>query len=326
MNTEVKQQILDKIRSYQRIILTRHFRPDGDAIGSTKGFQEILRQSFPEKEILLINEDYSDYLAFLGGEDAPIDDALYADALVIALDTGNVDRISNKKYALGKELIKIDHHINITPYGDISWVEDFRSSVCEMIVDFYRSFPDVLKLNAQAATYLYTGMVTDSGRFKFDSVTGDTLRCAATLLDQGIDTDTLFARLDLKPFDYYKFQAFALQKMKITENGVAYLHLTMPIQEKFHLSSEEASSAVSFLDGILGSIIWLAFIDHPDGNTRVRLRSRFVTTNDLAEKYGGGGHACASGATVHSRKEMNALITDADQKIKEYKQTHEGWL
>lgn len=326
MNFEVKRAILDKIKSYDRIILTRHFRPDGDAIGSTKGLQEILKLSFPEKEVYLINEDYSDALSFLGGEDAPIDDALYADALVIILDCAGLGRVSNKKCTLAKEIIKIDHHINVSPYGSLSWVEEDRSSACEMIVDFYRTFSDELKMNQAAATYLFTGMVTDSGRFKYESVTGDTLRCAALLLDQGVNTQALYAHMDLKDFSYYKFQAYALQNMEITENGVAYLYMSQEIQDHFHLTHEQASTSVSFLDGILGSIIWLAFIDNGDGSIRVRVRSRFVTTNHLAEKYHGGGHACASGATVYSQEEMQAMLADADALIKEYKQTQEGWL
>ena len=119
MNTEKPQAILQKIKDYQRIIITRHARPDGDAVGSTKGLYGILRLSFPEKEIYLLNEDESEYLQFLGGESAPIADEKYADALCIVLDTGNAERISNKKYALCKEIIKIDHHIDRSPYGDL---------------------------------------------------------------------------------------------------------------------------------------------------------------------------------------------------------------
>ena len=103
---EDMKQILDVIEAYDRIILFRHFRPDGDAIGSTKGLREILRLTYPEKEILLINNDQSDYLAFLGGEDDPIPDEGYADALGIVLDTATPDRISNKKFELCRELVK----------------------------------------------------------------------------------------------------------------------------------------------------------------------------------------------------------------------------
>ena len=114
--------------------------------------------------------------------------------------------------------------------------------------------------------------------------------------------------------------------MKISENGVASVHVTRAMQQQFQLSNEQASASVSYMDSIKGSLIWLAFIDNEDGSIRVRLRSRFVTISELAQKYGGGGHACAAGATVHSRKEMNALIKEADTLLKEYKENNEGWL
>ncbi len=326
MNKAIKERILQKIKDYNRIIICRHRRPDGDAIGSTKGLAEILKLSYPEKEIYVINSDYSDYLEFLGGEDEDIADELYSDALVIVLDTGNVDRISNKKYSLGKELIKIDHHIDIAPYGDISWVEDNRSSICEMIADFYVTFKDELKINSYAATCIYTGMVTDSGRFRFESVSGDTMRLAGEMLECGIDTDKLYAHLYLKDFDFLKFQAYVFNKMKITKNGVAYLNVPMSMQKKFKLTEEQASSVISFLDSIKGCIVWLAFIENQDKSIRVRLRSRFVTINSLAEKYHGGGHACAAGSTVYSKKEAEALIEDADSLVRDYKQNNGGWL
>lgn len=319
MNEQIKREILDTIKAYDTIILSRHVRPDGDAVGSTMGMAKMLRLSFPNKKILLDNEDFSEYVAFLGDEDTAVSDREYEGALLIVIDTGTIDRISNKKYKLAEKIIKIDHHFETEPYGDISWVEDYRSSACEMIVDFYVSFKEELKIDKEVALCLYTGMTTDSGRFRYDGTTGDTLRAGAVLLDQGIDTETLFARLYLEDFDYLKYQSYAYNKMQITENGVAYIYVDKAMQKQFGLTSEQASNTVSLLSEIKGSIIWLAFIDNVDGTIRVRLRSRFVTINKLAEKYGGGGHACASGATVHSEEEMQALLKDADDIIREYK-------
>ncbi len=328
MVKETLNAILGKIRAYDRIILFRHVRPDGDCVGATKGLQRILQLSYPEKEIILTHEDHSAYLEFLGPEDPAIPDEMYSDALGIVIDTGNMERISNQKFRLCKELIKIDHHIETTPYGDISWVEEERSSACEMIVVFYEAFRDELKMDSQAATYLYTGMVTDSGRFRYSSVSGDTMRCAGTLLDVGIDTERLYSRLYLEAYEYLKFKAYIYEHMQITENGVAYLYVDRQMQQQFGLTQESASATIGCLDSIRGCICWLAFIDSADdqGSIRVRLRSRFVTINALAEKYHGGGHACASGATVHSQAEMAALLADADALVKEYKETHEDWL
>ena len=328
MNETVKQQILQKIKEYDRIMLFRHVRNDGDCVGATKGLKRILQLTWPEKEILLIDADTAKYLEFMGPEDEPVADELYADALGIVIDTASENRISNKKYTLCKELIKIDHHIPLEGYGDLMWVEEERSSACEMIVDFYATFRDELKIDSEAATHLYTGMVTDSGRFKYDGVSGETLRNAAILLDVGVDTQTLFARLYLEAFEYLKFKAQIYQRMQITENGVAYIYIDKAMQEEFNLTLEQASACVGTLDSIRGCICWMVFIDNGDeaGTIRVRLRSRFMHINPVAEKYRGGGHACACGATVYSVEEMNALLADADALTKQYKQTHEDWL
>jgi phosphoesterase RecJ-like protein len=317
--------ILDKIKEYNKIILFRHFRPDGDAIGSTKGLQRILKLTYPEKTVLLINDDYADYLSFLGGEDEPIKDEEYADALGLVLDTGTAKRISNQKYSLCREVIKIDHHIPIESYGNYQWVEEERSSTCEMIAHFYDTFSDELKIDTEAATYIYAGMVTDSGRFRFRDVSSETMRLASVILKNDIDTDVLFANLYMKDFSEFKFEAYAHKKMKITENGVAYLFVTKKMQKKLGITKEQASASVSFMDSIKGSLIWIAFIEG-EKEIRVRLRSRFVKISDLAEQYRGGGHACAAGATVMSKTEMKELISKADALLGEYKANNEGWL
>lgn len=328
MNLEIKQQILNKIIEYPRIFIFRHIRNDGDCVGASKGLKEIITATWPEKEVYLIDSETAAYLDFMGPEDAPVEESLYKDALGIVVDTGSSNRISNKNYTLCKELIKIDHHIPLENYGDYIWVEEERSSCCEMIVDFYNTFPDQLVLNQTAATHLYTGMVTDSGRFKYSGVSGETMRNAGTLLDVGIDTDTLFARLYLEAFEYLKFKAHIYQKMEITENGVAYIVIDKAMQEQFNLTLEQASACVGCLDSIRGCICWMVFIENGDehNSIRVRLRSRFVHINSLAEKYRGGGHACASGATVYGQEEINALLAEADALVKDYKETHDGWL
>ena len=328
MNREIMELILNKIREYDRIMLFRHVRNDGDCVGATKGLKRIIQLTWPEKEVYLIDADTAKYLEFMGPEDGEVADEIYGSALGIVLDTASESRISNKKYKLCKELVKIDHHIPLENYGDYNWVEEERSSCCEMVVAFYDTFRDQLKIDSLAATHLYTGMVTDSGRFKYSGVNGDTLRNAAVLLDVGVDTDTLFARLYLEAYEYLKFKAHIYNRMEITPNGVAYIFVDKAMQEQFDLSLEQASAIIGNLDSIRGCISWIAFIESGDeqNSIRVRLRSRFVHINGIAEKYHGGGHACASGATIYSREEMEALLADTDALVKEYKETHEGWL
>ena len=317
--------ILNKIKEYNKIIIFRHFRPDGDAVGSTKGLKRILKLTYPEKTVLLVNDDYADYLAFLGKEDGPISDEEYSDALGIVCDTATAKRISNQKYSLCREIVKIDHHIPIESYGNYEWVEEERSSTCEMIACFYDTFSDELKIDTEAATYIYAGMVTDSGRFRFRDVSSETMRLAGVMLRNNIDTDVLFANLYLKDFEEFKFESYAHKKMKITENGVAYLFVTKKMQKKLGITKEQASASVSFMDSIKGSLIWIAFIEG-EKEIRVRLRSRFVKISDLAEQYRGGGHACAAGSTLYSKAEMKEMIEKADALLGEYKANNEGWL
>lgn len=326
MNEQVKKKILEKIESYKTIIISRHIRPDGDAIGSTKGLAKVLKDTYPDKKVYIVNDDYSDYLAFLGGEDC-VDGSVYEGALLIVLDTGTEDRISNKNYKKAREIIKIDHHIDDRPYGDISWVEDFRSSVCEMVADFVFTFENRLKITPEAASFIYCGMVTDSGRFRFEGVTGETMRLAGRLLDLGVDTEKLFANLYVDDIKTLKLKSYVYDNVVITENGVAYIYMTDEVQKKFNLTLEAASDVVGELSEIRGSLIWIAFIDNRAKNSiRVRLRSRFLGINDLALRYHGGGHKMAAGATVYSESEMKSLISEADAILGEYKKTHRGWL
>ena len=317
---------MEKIRTYDKIMIFRHSRPDGDCVGASKGLKRMLQLSYPEKQVLIVDDAQSDYLSFLEPDDAQVADAFYKDALAVVVDTGSAERISNQKYALCREKLKIDHHPDVDMYAQTAWVEEDCSSTCEMIAALYDAFSGELKIDSQAATYVYLGMVTDSGRFRFPGVNGDTLRYAARMLDAGVDMQRLYAQLYLREFSSFRFEAYVLEHLQQTENGAAYLHVDREMQEKFGLSFEDASACIGYMDSIKGCLCWLAFIDAADGSIRVRLRSRFMTINKLAEKFHGGGHACASGATVYSQEEMQALIEQADELVKAYKAKHSAWL
>lgn len=327
-NRDVTDTILEKIKAYQRILLFRHIRMDGDCAGASKGLKAILQLTYPDKDVRVVDAQTSDFLAFLGPDDGPVPDDFCREALGIVVDTADRERISNQQFSLCREIIKIDHHIPVDDYGSMQWVEEERPSVCEMIAAFYARHADELKIDARAATYLYLGMVTDSGRFRYSGVNGDSLRLAGLMLDQGVDTETLYANLYLQDYEALKFKAYVYEHMCRTENGVAYILVTQEMQSQFGLSFEAACNAVSYLEGIRDCLCWLAFIEGEQAQegVRVRLRSRFMTVNQLAERHHGGGHACASGATVYSREEMEQLIREADADAKQYKSTHQGWM
>lgn len=323
---EIKKEILKKIEEYEKIIIVRHVRPDGDCIGSSLGLRDILRESFPNKKIYSFGKTKAEFLNFIGKEDEQKDSSIYKDALIIAVDTANCDRIDDDNYKLGKELIKIDHHINVSEYGDINYVREDYPAACCIIVDFYLTFKEKLKMPKSAALALYTGTVTDTGRFKYSGVNAEVMRLTAVLLDYDLDLEKIYANLYIKDKEVLSLQGEVYRKFKTTTNGVSYIYITNKMMKKHKLSYEEASALVNSLDSIKGSLIWIAFIDQQDSSIRVRLRSRFVSVIEVGQKFGGGGHPNACGATLKKKKEIKDLLQYADNVVKDYKAKNEGWI
>ena len=315
---DVKKAIIEKIKNYDTIIIARHVRPDGDACGASFGLKYIIKESFPDKRVFVVNNDVTPSLEFLGEEEKVSED-VYENALAVTVDCPTLSRVANEKITLAKELIKIDHPLEVEPFGDISWVESGRSSVCEMIADLALSSFE-LKLTQRAAFCLYLGIVTDTDRFKFKSTSPETLRIAAKLRDVGVDVDEISSHIYLETQNFIKFKAYIYKKIKITRNGVASLYISRAMQEKFSLTSEEASDTVTFIQNIKGSQIWAVFIENTDDdNIRIKLRSRYVKVNELAEKYRGGGHANACGATLYSKREYIKFLREADRLLSKFK-------
>ena len=314
----IEEIILEKIKAYDTIIIHRHIRPDGDAIGSSLGLREVLRTNFPNKKVYSVGDVIPQYLSFVGSEDQ-IDVKEYEDALVIVVDTANASRVSLQDFKKGKEIIKIDHHIPVEDYGDINYVKENYGSCTLIITELCKNLN--LEINENAARYLYIGTITDTGRFKFKEVDGNALRLASILLDKGVDTENIYANLYSKDANTYKLQGYVYNHIKYTPSGVAYLFMTKRIMKKFAVSLEDASNCVNLMDGIKGSMIWLLFIEH-DNEIRVRLRSRFVPINNLANMFNGGGHAYASGATIKKKNEIKKVLNEANKILEEYKKNN----
>lgn len=325
-NKEIRKQILEKIIAFDKIIICRHVRPDGDCMGSTLGLREILRESFPEKKIYSIGYQTAEYLKFLPIEDEKLPEEEYKDALVIVVDTANSDRIDNPYYKLGKEIIKIDHHIRVDDFGTLNYVDEEIPATACIITEFYEENNDSLKMNKKAAMALYVGIATDTGRFRYRGVTAKVLRLAAILLEHEVDLEMIYANLYLKDVTSLKLQGDVYRKFKTTANGVLYVHITKKMQKKYNLLPEDAAALVNSLDSVKDSLIWIIFVDQQDNSIRARIRSRFVAIDKIANKYRGGGHANAAGATVYNEREIKQLVKIADEVLKEFKANEEGWL
>lgn len=316
MDNKLFIEALNKIKEYKRIIIHGHVRPDGDCIGSQYGLYEILRASFKEKEIYVTGEQ-SDYVSFIGAPNF-IDDSLYEGALAITVDTPTIERLSDKRIDKASFVIKFDHHPLVEDFANISIVDEKRPACAEIIYDFYEALKDSLKITEKAALALYVGISTDTGRFKYASVDSHTFYVASRLTEIGVDLAYVDLNLSIETEDAMHLRGYCLSSFNKTKNGVAYLYLDKKIQEKYNVSYEEASNMVNTLSTIKGSPMWVLFIEKEDV-IRVRLRSRGPIVNELAEKYEGGGHKLASGATLHSKNDIKSFLEEADKLIKDYK-------
>ncbi|WP_239254950.1 DHH family phosphoesterase [Listeria ilorinensis] len=297
----MKEAILAAIKAYDTIILHRHVRPDPDAYGSQMGLATIIQASFPEKQVFSVGNDEAS-LRFLGKVDE-IADELYQDALVIVCDTANTARISDRRYTAGKMLIKIDHHPNDEPYGDLVWVDTSASSCSEMIVSFYETFQEELTLHEEAARLLYAGIVGDTGRFMYPSTTSETFRLTAKLVHFPFDRPALYRHLYEQSLPMTRLAGYILEHFQMEEGGAATVFLPEELLTRFEVDPREASGLVNVIDSAVGLKAWIMFIQEGDV-IRARLRSKGPVINELAKEYGGGGHPLASGATIHTLEEM----------------------
>ena len=316
-------KILEKIKEYNKIIIHRHLRPDGDCIGSQMGLKALLKHNFPEKEILAVGDEIPTYISYYGKSDEVLNED-YNGALVIVVDTANPKRICDERYNKGEFLIKIDHHDDSPDYGDLIYVNPKSPACSSIMVDMYKAWHEYdnnITLNKEAATAFMLGIVTDTGRFRYRGTDRRLFENAGLLMDQGIELDELYTSTYIKEKEELKLQGFVCENFKVTENGVAYIYFDKETLEKYNVTSDEAAACVNILDSIRGSMIWVVFINQnkEDGEIRVRLRSRFVSINEVATHYRGGGHLQAAGSTIYNLDEMNSLLQELDSLLKEFK-------
>ncbi len=310
------ESILSCIRAHDTIILHRHSQCDGDAMGSQLGLWHILKENFPEKAVYMVGDDPG-FFSFLGEEGSKtplideLPDRLYSEALVILLDCGSPALISDTRYTTAKTVARIDHHIFCGAIGDPEVIDSSFESCCGMITAM--ALEQSLTIPKEAALALYAGMVTDSGRFRYDSVNGRTFRLAAALLEVGVDTGALFRTLYADDFEKRKQKALFTLKIRFTENRVAYVYNTREEVQALGMSEFSVSRGmVNTMADIRGTDIWVNFTES-DRGVLCEIRSAEQNINPIAVKYGGGGHAKASGATVPDYETAMAMLADLDR-------------
>ncbi len=314
----MKKAIYKKIKENDIIVIARHIGADPDALGSSIGLREIIKETFPKKEVYTVGASASKF-KFMGTIDK-INESKFKDALLIVLDTPDLKRIDGINSINDfKDVIKIDHHPEIDEFGSIKWVDDTKSSVCQMIMEL--CYGTKLKINKYAAERLFMGLVSDTNRFLFYYTTADTMRIVSKMIDDtGIDFTSLYDDLYRRPLSEIRLQGYMYQNLIVTENGLGYIKLTDEIIKQFEVDPASSGNLVNNFNNIDEVLVWVTFSeDIKQGLIRVNVRSRGPVINKVLERHNGGGHKFASGARIKTFDEMEDIVNDLDQLCIEYK-------
>ena len=301
-------KIINLLKQYKQLFLYRHINPDYDAFGSTVGMYYFLKENFPEINVVL-KGSFENVL--WEKFNTPIDEEKELPTLGIVIDTANRERIDGD-ISVCEKIIKIDHHIVVDSYGDINIEDATASSASQIVSLLLEEVKDVYSLNEQGARALYMGIIGDTNRFMYRSTDARTFKAASYLLESGINIEEIYQTMYLREEKDLKVTQFILNNYKVNDK-VAYYILKDEDLKELGISREEGSSYVNTLANVKE---WCAITENTKDNVyRVSIRSRNAIINEVAAKFGGGGHALASGATLSSLDQLEDLLSSLHDAI-----------
>jgi len=298
--------IAARLSAAGNVLLMTHLRPDGDALGSTFGMREFLRSQQISADVLMPSPLPHRYQSmcrdFITGL-TPDDLAKYD--LFLALDCANPERLGCGTYLQaadfsGKNFLVIDHHGGNSLPADLSWICTDCGATCQMVMEMISFLQKPLP--PAGATWLLTGMMTDTGCFCFSNTSGNTLRAAADAVDAGADVEMIANNVFFsKPLKQLEFEAelTATQLRTVCNGKAAYACVPDDLLKKYDFDLREDEGLIDIIRSLEGVVIAMLVHKRPDG-WRISLRSKdsaFPVVN-IARKFNGGGHALAAGCTI----------------------------
>ena len=309
------KEIIEKIEEFDKIVLFRHVFPDPDSYGAQNALKNIIECTYPDKKVLLFGE-HSKNLEYIGKMDESKE--LDKDTLAIILDVANAPRVDNQEFNNCGFVLKIDHHKPFdAPFENLTWVDTNYTSTCEMILDLYLSNKDKLKIEKQGRKALFTGIIGDTGRFLYVENPTDIFKKLSEITFD-LETKEIYANMYRREEEELKFLGYIYSNYKKTENGVAYLKVPKEDVANFGLETMKAVRMVNALQDTAGIINWMFFVEKPDGGVFCEFRSNGPRVNDIAAKFGGGGHMLAAGASIANFDIADKMIKEFDDNCKEY--------
>lgn len=333
MNEKTTQTVKNLLNTPQKIVIIGHKNPDGDAIGSSLGLSFFLK-NLGHDTIVIMPNDFPDFLKWLPGVDdvvvhekeiekstKHIEDA----DVIFTLDFNSLDRAGDLQSILEickAKFVMIDHHQQPADYAVATYSDVSMSSTCEMVFHFIDALGHSENLTKEIAINLYTGIMTDTGSFRYPSTTPTTHRVTAKLIEAGAESAMIHQEVyDTNSMDRMKLLGHALNNLHVLEEyNTAYITLTQKDLDEHNFKKGDTEGFVNYALSIKGIVFAVIFIENKQENiVKMSLRSKGnFSVNDVArEHYSGGGHINAAGGK--SSQSLNETVTEFISILPRYK-------
>lgn len=295
----------------KKIAIIPHRSPDGDAMGSTLGLYHFLLR-LHHQPIVIAPNDFPEFLAWLPSSEkvliyendrATCTEILKDAELIFTLDFNALHRTGEMEHVLSKleaPKVMIDHHQAPDSYAVVTYSDTSFGSTCEMVYNFISYLGKKSLIDKTIATCLYTGILTDSGGFKFPKTTGTTHRIVAEFIDLGVENTEIPTLLfDNNSYDRLQLLGRAMQNMKVIfDKKTSYISLSQKELDEFNYVKGDTEGIVNYGLTIKGIVFAAIFIEHRDENIiKISFRSQgdFDVNQFAREHFNGGGHINAAG-------------------------------
>lgn len=311
---KVIDEIFDKIEAYDSVVIFGHRNPDGDCVGSVRGLKYQLLHEFPKKKVLCVGS-VPEYLGTWIAPSDEVNDEVLSSSLAVMVDVSDLDRLEDGRIEMAKEIVCIDHHVKKPEgYPFLNYREEEAPSatfiLAKYMIERYHG------LTKEAASYLYLGLVTDSGRFQYDA-NPETLQVAAKIIGYGVNYKDMYNDLYRQNSTELKYRAYIYNNYDFF-GKVAYCKVPKDAYQKLGMNSSEAGGKVNLLSLLDNHPIWVLFLEQEDGIVRVEFRGDgHYNVQKAAVMFGGGGHFSASGARIEGFAKVEEILKALNELPKE---------
>lgn len=307
------KRIISTIKNHNRFLIISHENPDGDAVGSVLGLYFGLLKLNKEVIPVLPDPVPKIYSFLKGSEMIKNDFEIDEIEVAIVLDCADIGRVENLKRKLTKipKKINIDHHPSNFSFGEINYIDPKSSSTSELVLKILRRLK--IEIDENIASPLYTGLMTDTGGFRFANTNLNTFKAATFLVKSGANPFYISEMVySMKPLKALRLLGRALEKLK-KENGIVYSILTIDDFKEFDAEEEDAEGIVEYLNKSNEANVAILFKQKINGFYKVSLRSKGdIDVKDIALKFGGGGHMNAAGFDIKDdpKTVLNKILSE----------------